>query len=499
MKATTLSDLHSGGIYLGMDPQQKELYYVGEDTHTLTIGATRSGKSRCVVLPSIAVLAFAGESMILTDPKAELYLYSKPFLERLGYEVITIDFKWPRKSNRYNFLQPTIDAVNDGDVAMAIQRARDIVASLVHEDRTERIWTDGERAVIAGGILAVVYDNRSRPELQNMTNVYHFLGKMCKPVGPQAKMPLTEYLRTLPQEHPTKAVIDVAEIAPSKMRGSFFTAALVTLSLFSDPNIYDMTCMTDFDAGATGDKKRAIFIILPDDKSTYYSIASLYMYQQYQMLSERSDMNGNRLHNRVNFICDEFGNFTKIPDFSKALTVGGGKGIRFSLYVQDFNMIDEVYGDKIGKTIRSNCETWIYLQSDNYETQKEISDKLGTYTVKSPSLSGSTGGNMSASYNFTSRALLAPDEVAQIKRPHMLLMSRARPTIMYAPDISQTIFNELFGLGDKEYNRMLIMRRQKERKERKAVQPADMQLWNIWTKYERSIITQMMLPGREQL
>lgn len=495
-----LSQLDSGGMYLGMNQKQTEAYYVGDDTHTLVIGATRSGKSRCYVLQTITLLGLGGESMIVTDPKAELYLYTRPYLERLGYEVIAIDFKFPQRSNHNNFLQPLIDDVAGGNISSAIQRARDLVTLLVPDGHAnEPVWTDGERAVITAGILAVVYDNQGHPEYQNLTNVYYFLAKMCKSIGSKGRMPLTEYLRNLPPEHPAVAVMDIAEVAPTRMRGSFFTSALGSLSLFVDPNLYEMTCKTDYDVKATGERKRAIFIILPEDRGTYYSIASLFVYQQYQLLSESSDRNGNRLARRVNFVCDEFGNFSKIPDFTKALTVGGGKGIRFHLFVQDFNMIDEVYGQNIGKTIRSNCETWIYLQTDNTDTLKEISDKLGPYTVKSPSISGSTGGNRSASYNLTGRNLLMADEVGQIRRPYALVTSRARPAILYAPDISKTIFNRILGLGDKEFNRQLIVRRQAARCEREAIQPKDIKLWGIWTQYERVIMLMDMLPPKEML
>lgn len=489
MSTQQLSALSEGGLYLGLNPKTRTCYYNAEDTHVLTIGATRSGKSRCIVLQSLGLLAFAGESIVAADPKAELYLYSYPFLQRMGYEVITLDFKNPRRSNRYNFLQPVIDAVNAQEYAKAITYTRDIVASLVSSEQNnlERIWTDGERSMLAAGILSVVVDNQKQPQYQNLTNVYYFLAKMCQPVhvGKKTRLPLNEYMKELAPGHPALAVFDIALIAPEKMRGSFFTSALVTLNLFTDPDIYDMTRTTDFDMHGTGKKKRALFVILPDEKDTYYSIASLFLYQHYQMLVEDSDVNGNRLPVRVNFLCDEFGNFTKIPNFPTMLTVGGGRGVRFNLFVQDFNQIDEKYGDKLGKVIRSNCETWIYLQTDDPDTLKEICGKLGKYTIKSPSLSGSTGGHSSASYNLTGRDLLTPDEIKAIKRPYMLVTSRYAPTIMYAPDISETIFNQLFGLGNKAYNQKLIIRRQVMRHERRAITPQEVQLWGIWNRYIR--------------
>ena len=93
--------------------------------------------------------------------------------------------------------------------------------------------------------------------------------------------------------------MSISKIAPDKMRGSFYTSALVSLELFTDSAIHSMTAYTDFDCYTTGKNKRAIFIILPDYKSTYYSLASLFIYQQYQILAEVSAASGNRLPRRV--------------------------------------------------------------------------------------------------------------------------------------------------------------------------------------------------------
>jgi type IV secretion system protein VirD4 len=117
-----------------------------------------------VVLQSIGFQALAGESMIMSDPKGELYQYTYPFLNRLGYEVIAIDFKNPLKSQRYNFLQNIIDAFKENNRPKAIDCAWDITTALVGEAKGERIWNDGEASVIASAILSVVYDNPDKPQ-----------------------------------------------------------------------------------------------------------------------------------------------------------------------------------------------------------------------------------------------------------------------------------------------------------------------------------------------
>ena len=478
---TDLHDLRRGGLIVGQTRDGKRIYYTPEDTHSLIIGATRSGKTRHLVLPSIGLTALAGESIVAVDMKGELYSASRYYLESLGYEVIAIDFLNPQHSNRYNFLQPIIDALNQGQQAKAVTRARDMATMLVPENHTtERIWVDGERATLTMSSLICTLDNMQNPQYQNLANVQQFISYMCQPVGSFGQLPLNLYLTLLPDDHPAKLSMGMSQIAPSKMRGSFYTSALATLDLFTDPQMHAMTASTDFDPELTGTRKRAIFLILPDYKKTYHNLAALFIYQQYQMLAEYSTRHGGRLPRRVHFFCDEFGNFVKIPDFDTLMTVSGGRGIRWHLFLQNLEQLDEKYGEKVGKTIRSNAETWIYLRANSVDTQQETSKRLGNYTIKSPSLSGSSNGQSSASYNLTGRPLLTPDELHKhIQRPYQLVMTPGDPAIMYAPDLSQTIWNAAFGMGDREYNSQLTELRARDRPE----YPCKTEWWGIWHRY----------------
>jgi len=434
----------SGGIVLGKRNKglSEHIYYVDDDTHVLCIGATRSGKSRSIVLQSIGTLGLAEESMIISDPKGELYNYTYPYLKEKGYEVICIDFKNPLKSDRYNFLQPVIDAIDLNDIPKAVDATWDLTASLVPEDNhNEKIWTNGEASIIAAAIISVVFDNRNGNDrrFQNLSNVYFFISEMCKTVN--NSMPLIKYMKNLAASHPAKALLAISEVAPSKTRGSFYTSALTTLRLFTNPLIHQMTNTSDLKLQDFGDKKQVVYMILPDEKSTYYSLASLFINQTYMQLVKNADNRGGRLKRRVNMILDEFGNFVKIPDFANKLTVGGGRGIRFNLFLQSFMQLDEKYGKEAAGTIKSNCETWIYLQADDLTTLEEISKKLGNYTVSTYSLTSSHGKHTtpssSHSINLTHRALLSVDEIRLISRPYSLITSRNNPAIMEAPDLSK--------------------------------------------------------------
>lgn len=480
-QTTKLADLKRGGLVVGQTKDGRCIYYTPEDTHSLILGATRCGKTRCLVEPSIALTALTGESMVLVDMKGELYTAARYFLESLGYEVIAIDFLNPQYSNRYNFLQPVIDALNQGEQAKAATRARDMATMLVPSNQTnERIWVDGERATLTMASLICACDNVQNPQYQNLANVQQFITHMCKPIGAFGMLPLNLYLEMLPDDHPAKLSMGISQIAPSKMRGSFYTSALTTLDVFTDPLIHSMTSSTDFDPELTGVRKRAIFLILPDYKKTYHDLAALFIYQQYQLLAEYSTRHGGRLPRRVHFFCDEFGNFVKIPDFDTLMTVSGGRGIRWHLFLQNLEQLDEKYGDKVGKTIRSNAETWIYLRSNSPETRKEISNILGNYTVKSPSISGSSNGQRSASYNLAGRALMTPDEIHKhIQRPYQLVLTPGDPAMMYAPDLSQTIWNAAFGMDTEDYNQKMTMLRDRDQ----TVHDGTTSFWGIWNQY----------------
>jgi type IV secretion system protein VirD4 len=480
-----------GGIVVGMEKSggKETLYMIGEDTHTLTIGATRSGKTRCLVIQSICSIALAGESLVISDPKAELSHYTSNYLKKLGYEVVCIDFKSPEKSTRYNLLQPVIDAVEEGEMERAEMYAWDITNILVGDNTSnEKIWENGEKSTIAAAILCVVVDNRKRPEYQNLTNVYWFIAEMSKAVGNTT--PMKEYLKKLPPKHPARALLSIVEVAPSRTKGSFDTSALTTLRLFTSRSVYAVTHQSDYNIAEIGRKKQALFMVLPDEKTTYYPIASLMVSQLYELLVRQSDQRGGRLERRVNFVLDEFGNFTKLNDFTNKLTVAGGRGVRFNLFLQSFEQLTQKYDKETAAIVKSNCQTWIYLQADDRETLQEVCDKLGKYTTSAYQLSSQhgkyTNPSSSHSISLVARELLTTDEIRRIARPYQIVVGRGHPAVMEAPDLSKWYFNRMCGLGDMEHNR-------KVREVREAARPIlsskteEIPLWNIWVYYVKDL------------
>ncbi len=469
-----------GGICLGLEKidDKEKIYYNDDDTHSIVLGATRSGKGRTVLLQTIGIQGLAGENMILSDPKGELFCYTNEFLQNLGYEVIALDFEEPEKSNSYNFLQNVIDYVNEGDMTRAIDSVEDIVDMLVQKGSNEPIWENGEKSILAFAILLVVIENKDKPQYQNLTNVYNFLSKMCIS-DENGKIPLNKYIQDLDDNHPAKLKASIALVAPEKTRGSFFTSALSTLRLFASPFIYEMSKQTDFDINDSS-KKRAIFIILPDQKQTYNSLAGLFISQYYNSLIKNAKANGNRLPRRVNFNLDEFGNYPAINGMESKMTVSAGYGIRFNLFIQSFAQLKSVYDEDVARVLKDNAETLIYLRSKDTETLREVSERLGTYTVLNVTESNGKD-SFTSSTSYVERPLLNYKEVEKIKRPNTLVLKDGENVIFYAPDLSNWFFNKIFGLGDKEHNRKVILERQ-EKRPKKSSSDIKMELWNRYYK-----------------
>ena len=253
--------------------------------------------------------------------------------------------------------------------------------------------------------------------------------------------------------------------------------------MFVDEYVANNIQTSDFDINNFGNKKTAIYILLPDDRDTYHRLGSILVKQLYTSLVEQSRQTGGELKNRMNFILDEFANFTKIDSFQAMLTVARGRNIRFFLCLQSLlSQIEEKYGKEGAQSIIDNCML-MYLKTGNIETANKISERLGTYTAQSygeSSNSNSKYDKSSSSMSLISRKLLTPDEVLMIENPYALVMVSGKPpAITTIPDISKMHFNKINGMGSKEHNQKLRIDRENAREER-PIKP--IKIWNIWDK-----------------
>lgn len=507
----------AGGLVIGKEDIKKsffsrkkkeKIYLITKDLHALIIGATRSGKTRNVVIETITMLILAGENVFIPDLKGEIRDYTEDTAKRCGYETICINFINPYESDRKNFLEPIVQALRRKDISRAIEETWSLVSQLVGEppEHGDKLWNDGEAATLAASIMAVCYDNQDHPEYQNLTNVFYFITEMCSEY--RGALPLQFYIDSLPEDHPAKILLAATKVAAMRTRSSFYVSAIMTLKLLTIPAINQMTNASDFDIEKLIEegKKVIVYLCLPARDKTYFPLASLVLRQLSDLIDYAADEKyGGRVPVRWNFVDDELGNFTKITNMRQQTSFGTGKGIRHFMFIQSYAQLDDVYGEKVSQIIQDNADIKIYLRSPNPTTKKKISEDLGNYTTRSYSKSNNTpsgtfrnGGSDGESSNLMGRPLLYPDEVGKLQRPYSLVMSDSDPAIMYAPDLSQYAMNEFLGMGDEEHNNRLRQKKAEEHKKNERPHNSKMELWGIWNVWKRHIDAQILKQQKEK-
>lgn len=507
----------AGGLVIGKEDIKKsffsrkikeKIYLITKDLHALIIGATRSGKTRNVVIETITMLILAGENVFIPDLKGEIRDYTEDTAKRCGYETICINFINPYESDRKNFLEPIVQTLRRKDISRAIEETWSLVSQLVGEppEHGDKLWNDGEAATLAASIMAVCYDNQDHPEYQNLTNVFYFITEMCSEY--RGALPLQFYIDSLPEDHPAKILLAATKVAAMRTRSSFYVSAIMTLKLLTIPAINQMTNASDFDIEKLIEegKKVIVYLCLPARDKTYFPLASLVLRQLSDQIDYLADAKyGGRIPKRWTFVDDEIGNFTKITNMRQQTSFGTGKGIRHFMFIHSYAQLDDVYGEKVSQIIQDNADIKIYLRSPNPTTKKKISEDLGNYTTRSYSKSNNTpsgtfrnGGSDGESSNLMGRPLLYPDEVGKLKRPYSLVMSDSDPAIMYAPDLSQYAMNEFLGMGDEEHNNRLRQKKAEEHKKNERPHNSKMELWGIWNVWKRHIDAQILKQQKEK-
>lgn len=387
--------------------------------HILLIGASRSGKSRRVVLPTIWTLASARESMVLTDPKGELYAATSAELRRQGYDVILIDLLEPWRGNQWNPLAKIAQAKERGaaDEAASLAWTLGNTLAWAAQGKAESpFWSQTTEALIASLAIAVAFE--APKGARHPASLYHLLTEY----GVDKGEPMDRYFQGLDDRHPARKAYGTVLLSDSRTRASIATSTAANLRLFSDPAVAWLTAKSDHEPAQAGTKPTAIFLLLPDEDRTRRVVANLYISQLYRDLTGVARRNGGALPVPVWFLLDEFANVGRLPDMIEKLTVSAGRNIRFLLAVQDLAQITAVYSKEDAGVIGGNCDTWLFLRTNEPETAKIISAKVGNYTVRTTTLQRRPVGPNSASESATGRPLVTPDEVLRWPVGTSLLM-----------------------------------------------------------------------------
>ena len=478
----TTPALGVSGFVIGARPAERgrrETYYLsGSEGHVLVIGSTGSGKTRRIVLPSIFALGELGESMVIPDPKGELYLSTCEHLEAMGYRVDTIDLRNPSRSVQWSPLDLIVELIWSSEIAHAEDMAHELAKTIVSAQLgghggNEAFWNASAEAIIAATALLIASEPKGvDPLSRNMFNVYRTLGTYGRErtavragsLRQEQIYPLKEIIEGLDDRHPAKVAYLAASLATGNTASSMYTTAANALKIFSNRNMAALTARSEHNPADVGVRKSAVFIITPDERDAYNVMVTIYVRQLYQALVKVANTHGGRLPVPVNILFEEFGNIPKIPEFVSMLTMARSRGIRLLMVVQSIEQLERYAEGRVEATslIGGNCSAIVYLASASGKTHRLISDLTGTKTIMvrdGGSSQRNSGGLVGASRTtsrsdkLTSRPVLMPDEIARLS-PEVdgaLVIRRGMNAALFpVPDLSRLSAETAFGLGDPE-------------------------------------------------
>lgn len=401
-------------------------YYSDSFDHTLIIGSTGSGKTQCEILPLIFNLGYAGESMVINDTKGELYSYTSNFLKNQGYTIRIINLRDAFASDGWNPLHLAYKYFKLNNIDLAGDIIENFAKSLTKNlSSKDMYWEKSATAVLTALCYALIEDAESEDEV-NLYSLYNLLVEHgSKTIDRFNSLDL--YFQQKPMGSLSKMAYATGSFAKGETRATLFSVLASTIKMFSDIGIATLTCRTDFELDNIGKEKTAVYLIIPDEKESRHELASLFIDQCYQaLINTAQSLPDGKMPIRVNFILDEFANMPPITSISNKITVSRSRNIRFYLVLQDFDQLKETYKEAAG-TIKSNCTNWIYLLTMDNETAKEISSRLGKYTISSSRIS--TSGrldqldyNISNDKSLIGRELMMADELMRFEFGEALFM-----------------------------------------------------------------------------
>ena len=369
---------NAGGTPLVYD---KEAAYVDNgESHTLVIGATGSGKTAGIINPTVKMLMKARESMIISDPKGEIYEDNSGLLRELGYEIIILNFRDPQKGNCWNPYHLPYKYQKDGNFDKANELLNDLSTNIVVDGQgNDPFWQDSAASYLTGLSLAMFED--AKPEEININTVNLMMTTGEDKYG--ASNYLKEYFNAKDPASPACVNALGTVNAPNETKGGIVSVLKQKVkTLAVTKNLSEMLSKNDFEMDSIGEKPTAVFMIIQDEKTTYHSLATIFVKQCYEALINVAHQHGGKLPVRTNFLLDEFANMPKFKDITTMVTAARSRQIRFTFIIQNFAQLKQNYGDHDAETIRGNCGNLIYLLTGELSALEEISKLCGDKLVR---------------------------------------------------------------------------------------------------------------------
>ena len=366
----------AGGIPLINDG--KTLWVDDGEYHNLIIGSTGSGKTQCVIFPMVQSLAKHGESMVITDPKGEIYEKTSEMLRRKGYNIILLNFRNPANGNAWNPLTLPYRLWKSGNQDKAIELLDDLALNILYDESNKNadpFWEKTSAGYFSGLALGL-FEDANEDEI-NINSI-----SLMTTVGEEKFRGSSTYIKEYfnSKDPAGAAYINASStiLSPSDTKGSILAVFKEKIKLFATrANLSEMLSHSDFNIEDIGLHKTAVFIVIQDEKKTYHSLATILVKQIYETLIDVAQAHNGKLPIRTNFLLDEFANMPPLKDVTTMITAARSRAMRFTLIIQNFAQLNEVYGEQQAETIKGNCGNLVYLISTELKALEEISKMCG--------------------------------------------------------------------------------------------------------------------------
>lgn len=411
----------------------------GLNKHIIAYGATGSGKSRGFVKPlmlKMAQLLEAGksrQSMIIVDPKAELFEQYSEFLKDCGYTVRAFNLLDMENSDGWNCIGET-----EGDVDMVQSVAETIIRNTSEDGQKADFWDKAEQNLL---IALILYVQSMRDPVTNELLPIHerSLGTIYKILSSESAKSLDAKFQRLPLDHPARGPYGIFKQAASNLWGNVFIGLGSRMNVFQNKLVDKITKYHEIDLELPGKQPCAYFCIISATDTAYEFLSSLFFSMLFKKLSDYARKHGDergQLPVEVNFVMDEFCNVGKLLDFKKTISVVRGYGINCQIIVQSIAQLSDRYPVKEWEEIVGNCDTQLVLGCNDMMTSEYISKRCGSVTIQltnsmapqtplfSPITREVTGYRQTKSNN--TRPLMYPEEILQMDNKECLVLIRGQ-------------------------------------------------------------------------
>ncbi len=343
------------------------------DTHSLIFGSTGSKKTRLFCMPLINIFAKAGESFIVTDPKGEIYAQTSGLVKEKGYKTVVLNFRDLGVGDMWNPLSLPNELWHAGFKDEAGMLLSDFVAAIAEKQvktSKDAFWPEAAQALAIANLYVLL--EAAKYEEVNLTS----FTKLCAYGSVPDLKDLYEMLDkdSIPSLNYQSTVCIKADATVSGIVSTLYGM----LRIFNvNKKLSKMLSANTFDIRKFGKEKTAVYLIIPDEKTTYHFLITTFIKQAYEILISQAQKEKNRqLPIRVNFVLDEFCNIPRIPDMPAMISAARSRNMRFFLVAQSMHQLRGMYGED-ADTIKGNCDNWVFLTSKELTLLNEISELCG--------------------------------------------------------------------------------------------------------------------------